>query len=91
MAHIRRLFGLAPDLRQEVHPNFVKALIPPSSFTQHGPGVRAQLRRALWAMTPLQRKVAKRRGWDKGLLYLTPLRYNKRGKMIGGGTLELLP
>lgn len=48
-------------------PRLVKRLIPPSSFTKKGPGVTANLRRALLEMQPWQRSVAHRMGWDRGL------------------------
>lgn len=57
-----------PDARTSTNPNAVKAQLPRSSFRKTGPGVRKQLKRALWSLTPEQREVAKAKGWDKGLL-----------------------
>lgn len=49
-------------------PEIVKALLPRSAFTKSGPGVRDKIRSALATMTPNQRKLARRRGWDRGLV-----------------------
>lgn len=63
-----RRSGVAPELDALPHPIVVKSKIPRSAFTKTGPGVRAELRRALLRMTVEQRLVAKNRGWDKGLV-----------------------
>lgn len=66
----RALLGVADttgntELRTRRDQLIVKALIPPSSFTKRGPGVRAQLRSALLKMTPEQRELAFDRGWAR--------------------------
>lgn len=73
---IRRVAGIKPTppvehfdvapLRTRRPP--VKAMIPPSSFTKTGPGVRARLRAALVRMTRGERLIARARGWARDLV-----------------------
>lgn len=53
-------------------PHYVKYLLRTlgarSSFRKTGPGVRARLREALKELNQKQLTVAKRQGWDKGMI-----------------------
>lgn len=65
---IRDLFARDPSAKKEVHPDFVKALLPMSGFTKRGPGVVAHVLEVLRGMTQEQRQVCRDHGWDRGLL-----------------------
>lgn len=50
------------------HPDVVRRLLPRSAFRKSGPGVLANIRTALLRMTIQQRLVARRKGWDRGMV-----------------------
>lgn len=65
---LRPMPPLQRDLLTLPLPAIVKQLLRKSAFTKRGPGVLANLRNDLARLTPAQRIVARRMGWDRGMV-----------------------
>lgn len=63
-----RVFQTQAHVRHIPHPEIVKAQLPKSAFTRKGPGILKALWRALWRLTPAQRRLCRLKGWDRGML-----------------------